>query len=248
MELLATRGTARVDTLSSELGIPVSTIYRYVRTLRDYGFVEESDSSYTVGARFRQLAHGEGRSEHLVSLAKPHLAYLTEATGETAILTVRVGHLALCLDRLESPRPVRLSYELGSSLPLYAGASAKALLAFAPPAVVEAVLARPLIALTPRTPDVAKLRRQIAQLRRTHLSTSIGEVDLEATGIAAPVLRGTSLVCALSVAGPTTRLTAGRRAECEKHVARAAQQLTDKIATSGLRWTTGSEPQASASE
>ncbi len=206
---LVDRGSARVEDLAEQVGIPVSTVYRYVRTMRIYGLLEGEDGQYVLGPRLARFSVRRS-APHLVELARPILGRLVAETGETAILTVRVGLAAMCLDRIESPHPVRLSYELGSAWPLHAGASAKALLAYAPEEVQRRVLAGPVTRFTSRTPDAVRLRHQLAEIRATGVVVTRGEVDPAATGIALPLRRGDVAVCAVSVAGPSSRLTTAR--------------------------------------
>src|SRR5207249_1022570 len=76
----------------------------------------------------------------------PVLERLARETDETALLTVPSERrdASVCLERVESPQPLRLSVEPGRQLPLHAGASQKALLAFMAEEDVSRVLARPL--------------------------------------------------------------------------------------------------------
>ena len=55
-----------------------------------------------------------------------------ETTRETALLSVLEPRrpAVLCIDRVEAPQPLRLSLEVGTVVPLHAGATSKALLAF----------------------------------------------------------------------------------------------------------------------
>jgi len=48
---IADRGEIRADELSTLLGSPVSTVYRYLRTLSDFGFVDRQGSAYRLGPR-----------------------------------------------------------------------------------------------------------------------------------------------------------------------------------------------------
>ena len=48
---VADRGDVRADELSSLLAMPVSTVYRYLRTLGDFGFVEFHELMVAMVAR-----------------------------------------------------------------------------------------------------------------------------------------------------------------------------------------------------
>lgn len=200
------RDPVRVDDLITQLGMPASTVYRYLRPLRDLDLVMESDGYYRVGDRL--AGNGRGVSnETLALLARPILAELARDTGETALVTIRVGNHALCLAQVQSPHPVRMAFEIGQVLPLQAGAASRVLLAHAPGEVVDRAFRGDLPAHTPATPDASKLRRQLESIHALGYATSRGEFIPGAFAIAVPVFHGDQVVAGLSVAGPANRCT-----------------------------------------
>jgi len=165
------RDPVRVEDLITQLGMPASTVYRYLRPLRDLDLVMESDGYYRVGDRL--AGNGRGVSnETLALLARPILAELARDTGETALVTIRVGNHALCLAQVQSPHPVRMAFEIGQVLPLQAGAASRVLLAHAPGEVVDRAFRGDLPAHTPATPDASKLRRQLESIHALGYATS----------------------------------------------------------------------------
>ena len=168
------RGSVRVDSLVEQLGLPASTVYRYLRTLRDLGLVEETDGWYRPGEYLGTTRRVSNST--LASLAKPILRRLAAETGETALITVRAGMAALCVEQVESPSHMRMAFEIGQVLPLQAGAASRVLLAYAPQDVIERALGSPLAVYTPSTPDAEKLRRQLENIRATRLRHLAGRV------------------------------------------------------------------------
>ena len=139
---IADRGEIRADELSTLLDTPLSTIYRYLRTLTEFGFVERQGSGYRLGSRLHVLGAGPAVSaEELIRAAEPVLIALTEATGETAFISRRIGVAAVCLAQVPSPQALRVALEPGQAGPLHVGAVGAVLLAFAPVEVQEAALA-----------------------------------------------------------------------------------------------------------
>lgn len=219
----------RVDAAAKRLHVPLSTVYRYVRTAKALGFLEERDGRYVPGLRLLHLARREHWYERLATLAEPVLQALVRDLHESAFLLAREGTKAVCLASVETPRVVRLSFDPGSVRPLYAGASAKALLAFAPPALIEDVILRGLEPLTDRTPDAHALREQLAEIRREGIAVSTGELDPDASAVAAPVFADDELICALSVAGPAFRFKAEHLVAARVEVARASRALAEML-------------------
>ena len=92
---------------------------------------------------------------------------------------------------------------IAGRLPLHASSSGLVLLAHAPASVRERVLAGPLRALAPETvTDAARLRRILAEVRRTGVVVAPGSVEAVSTGIAVPIRDRGEVVAALSVVLP----------------------------------------------
>lgn len=227
---LADEGPMRADAIADSTGLPISTVYRYLREFVSFGFLEARQGAYVAGSRLSQMVQVNGAADRLAQAGARVLATLAERSGETAMLTVRVGCSALVLDRVESAQAIRLSFQRGAVRPLYAGASAKVLLAFAPSAVVEAVLrGGELRPLTDHTPDRVALRRQLNRIRAQRCAITFGESDAHAVGIAVPVFRGRACVCGLSIAGPEQRFRPEHLDELARLVRGAGDQLSTQL-------------------
>jgi DNA-binding IclR family transcriptional regulator len=220
----------RVETVADDLGLPRSTVYRYIKTLCVAGFLEERSGQYVPGIRLLQLAQRDHWHQRVSEIAEPVLQKLVEKTEETSFLLVRVGRQAVCPLSIESMRRVRLAaFPRESVWPLHAGATAKVLLAFAPARLVDDVIASGLERLTDRTPDVRRLRRDLEEIRARGVAVSRGELDPDATAVAAPVFWQGEIVCSVSVAGPTSRLDTDRLPEIETSVRRAADEIAGAL-------------------
>ena len=188
-----------------------STTYRYLLSLRSYGLVEEGNTNgeFRLGPAVFQLARVARKGLGLSEVALPVMRELVDRTGESALLTCRSGSYVVCIERVESPHNVRLSYERGQVLPLHAGAAAKVVLAYLKPSEIDAVLSvTPLTRFTERTvTDPGALRTQLEDIRARGYVVTDGEVDVGVRGVAAPVL-GTNeqVIAGVSVAGPAFRL------------------------------------------
>lgn len=218
-------GHVRVNVIADELGIPVSTIYRYLRTLREFDLVEESDGEYTPGPALATAAVGGVTRNMLVELADPILEKLTLRTSETASLTVRIGSYAMCIHQRESPHYLRLAFTVGQVLPLYAGAGSRVLLAYAPVEILREVLARELQSYTDNTPDRDSLTRRLKSTRLSGIATSRGEFTPGSVAVAAPVFRADGIVCAVTVAGPGFRCTPAWQANTKQVLSDATAVL-----------------------
>lgn len=191
--------------------LPLSTTHRLVGELTDWGALERGDDGrYRVGLRLWEVGALAPRSLGLRERAMPYLEDLYEATRQNVQLAVRDGTEVVYVERLAHPEAVRVFTRVGGRMPLHATGVGQVLLAYAPPAVQEQVLAGPLPALTPKTVvDPAALRRALAAVRREGVAVCDGMVDPLALSVAAPVRDAEDRVAAaLSVVVPSPSASA----------------------------------------
>ncbi|MFE9687396.1 IclR family transcriptional regulator [Streptomyces sp. NPDC006285] len=191
-----------------------STAYRYLQSLTGNGFLEERDGSgFRLGPRVVDLARLARKGVGLSGLAQPVMHRLVKRTGIPALLTRRTGGTVECLEREDAGTSLRLSCERGEVLAINAGASALALLAWAPAEELDELLAGPLPRYTDATlADPAALRAHLAEIREQGYAVGHGELDPDVLEIGAPV-RGErengNIVGALSVAAFPHRVPEG---------------------------------------
>ncbi|MCX4538940.1 IclR family transcriptional regulator [Streptomyces sp. NBC_00873] len=218
----------RADALAAALDLPLSSTYRYLRTLREYGFVSEAEGAFRAGPRLPGRTSGPP-ADRIAELAEPFLQQLADATGETVTLIMRLGHHGICARQVESTHQIRLAFQVGQLLPLYAGAGERVLLAFAPEPVVRGVLQTGLRAFTPDTPDREEVLRLLKTVRAQRFAISRGELTPGAVSLAVPVLVGHEAVAALCVAGPRNRCPSTWQLNARRELDSAAQSLAQVV-------------------
>ncbi|MFF3504955.1 IclR family transcriptional regulator [Streptomyces sp. NPDC003247] len=219
--------------VAKELGTARSTAYRYVQSLTAGGFLEEDPrGGFRLGPRILELSRLARRAYGLSEVALPVMDDLRDRTGETVLLTRRVGGNAICLERSEADHPARISYERGSVLPINAGASALVLLAWLPTEEAEKLLSRePLTRFTPNTPtDVKELSARLDRIREEGHCVSRGELDDNILGIAAPLRDAHgSVTAAISIAALERRVPAERLPDVLDMVRDAARRISETL-------------------
>ncbi|HEY5858192.1 MAG TPA: IclR family transcriptional regulator [Aldersonia sp.] len=212
-----------------------STAYRYLQTLVSTSFLEEAPGGgFRLGLRVMELARLARRSYGLTEIALPVMRSLAAEVGETVLLTRRVDDVVVCIERCEGPgQLIRLSYERGSRLPINAGASALALLAWMPVDEARELLSRhELQRFTDNTlTDVEDLLSRLRQIRTDGYSVTIAEVDPDAMGIAAPVFEDEgSVAAALSIVAMRRRVPPERVPALVASVRDAAEEVSRLLA------------------
>jgi DNA-binding IclR family transcriptional regulator len=220
--------------LRRHLGMPSSSLNRILRGLERAGYVLRDDAgSYRLGIGAVRLGDRARASLDLPGIVDAELRELAEATRELVLFAVAEPALgaAVYIAAVDSPQRLRVIAELGTRVPLTAGATARSLLAFAPDALIEQVLARPREPLAEGTLlDEAAIRERLARIRANGWGISWQETFDGAWALAAPLLdeEGHPLA-SIGVAAPISRHS-GATEEATRQallhaVARAGERL-----------------------
>jgi DNA-binding IclR family transcriptional regulator len=223
---------ATLTSIANRLGLPRSSIHRHLSELVRLGLLlRVGSSTYATGPRLARWAQVAGTVGHIVKVAEPVMARLRDVVGESVHLYVRQRDSRVCVAAVEGNYELRHFTEIGKPLPLSVGASGKLLLAFASSAMQEHELRR--IAghpLTPRAPTVEELRAQLSEIAATDWSTSFGEREEGLAAAAVPVRNHDGdVLAALSVSGPTARLTAERLNSLCAQIQQAGREVSRAI-------------------
>lgn len=215
--------------LAADAGMPKSTASRLLGALERNGLVEQQGErgQFRAGPVLVRFATRSDPGRHLIELAEKPMAALAEATGETINLAVAgsvgVEHLA----QVESRHFLGTTQWVGRHVPYHCSANGKVLLAYG---AVDGS-AEPLEPLTSRTiVEPAQLGAELETIRRDGFATAVDELELGLSAVAAPVLDGSGhAVAALSVSGPTLRLSPRRVAELRPIVIKQARALAEQL-------------------
>src|SRR5438128_2044202 len=201
--------------LSEASNLPVGTVHRLLGVLVARGYVRQNPATrrYTIGFIALDLAERIRRRDGLAQQAGPFLRELVRLTGESANLAVLDGSQAVYLAQVAPPRMVRMFTEVGNRVPLYASGTGKVLLAHLPTDQREALLAQlELNQFTPLTiTDREHLRIELDRICQQGYARDNGEIEEGVQCAALPVRDSAGrVVAALSVSGPSSRLTRER--------------------------------------
>lgn len=226
-------GPMRLAELETKTGLPLPTVHRLVKSLAHNGYVRQEPSRrYALGPRLIRL--GELASRALGSWAVPHLTELVEQIGETANMAVLEGDAVVYVAHVPSAHSMRMFTEVGRRVPAHCTGVGKVLLSQLRDAEVLALLRRTgMPAQTTRThTDPAALLGELGEVREQGWAVDDGEQELGVRCVAVP-LQGAPALAALSVSGPSGRITAGRVAEIAPVLTGAAVRLCQDLRGAG---------------
>lgn len=228
------QNTHGVRELAGRLGVSASTAHRLLTDLERLGMVTRlPDGVYQLGLEFQRLAWLATGRYPLRDAAQPVLRELTDDSGESTFLGVygEQQRALMFVTCVESAHPLRYVMELNKWLPLHAGASGLAILAFLPPEVRQDIVGAGLAALTSATvTDPKRLTRNLDRIRDRGYAISRGQRIPGAVAVAAPVfgLYGT-VIGDVGVTMPHTRFKSGAEPALAEAVLAAAHIVTQRI-------------------
>ncbi len=187
--------------------LPPATAHRIVAELVAWGALERvGRGRYRIGLRLWRVGALAPSARTLREAALPPMQDLVTATGNVVHLVVLDRLRAVIVERLAGPEDVTVRSRVGRDVPLHATGPGRVLLAHAPTAVVDEVLARDLPRPAPGTvTDPGALRATLDDVRRTGWTVSREETTPGAVSVAAPVIGAAGgVVAALAAVVPVS--------------------------------------------
>jgi IclR family acetate operon transcriptional repressor len=223
-----------VSDLAQRLSLHKSTVHRFVVNLEAAGLLERNrtTSRYRLGLRIFELGSQVLAQMNLWEEAPPFLEGLVRDTGETGHLAIFDGGEAIYIEKVEARRALRIPSAIGRGYPAHATSLGKALLAHQSPHIIEAVIAeRGLARCASRTIcDREQLLDELERVRQVGYAIDDEEYEEGLRCIGAPIVGHTgTVVAAIGIGGPVTRVTPDRVRELGQVVMEAAAGLSHRM-------------------
>jgi IclR family transcriptional regulator, acetate operon repressor len=203
--------------LATAAGLPKSTASRLVSALERRGLIEQDGERGRLrpGPAILRVAERSMLERSIVELSRPTLDALAEVSGETINLAVPgpdgVEHVA----QVDSRHFLGAGQWLGRSVDYEHSANGKVFVAFG---------------RAPEAAGGATSSRELQGIQRDGVATSIDELEIGLSAMAAPVrgARG-EVIAALSISGPTLRMTDDRIRELQPILISEAGTLSRRL-------------------
>jgi IclR family transcriptional regulator, acetate operon repressor len=202
-------GPVSFGAITEATGLPKSTTSRLLGALERHALLErDRDGALRPGTVLTRYARRASATDQLVVTARPYLEELGRSTGETVNLAVPGAGAVEQIDQVDSSYLLGATNWVGLDVPFHCSALGKVFLAHRvvglPPGRLEQRTDR-----TITTRDA--LTDELDLVRRSGYAVADEELEPGLVAIAAPVRdSGGHVVGALSVSGPSMRLTADR--------------------------------------
>jgi DNA-binding IclR family transcriptional regulator len=229
VRVLESEQPVALSELASASGIPKSTASRLVSALERQGLVEQDGQRGRLrpGPAILRVAERSLLERSVVELARASLNSLAQISGETINLAVPAHEGVEHVAQVDSRHFLGAGQWLGRSVGYHCTAVGKVFMAFG-----RATLpARPLARLTEDTiVDPQRLGAELEVVHRQDFASAVDELETGLAAIAAPVRgAGGEVVAALSISGPTIRMTPERIAQLKPVLIDEARSLSRRL-------------------
>lgn len=224
--------------LSASLGFSPATVQRILQVLKSYEFIRQDPLTrqYFVGNVFYRFLENLGNSNNLSRIRRRFMEEVAAETLETVHLNIMEGSMRVCIDSIESTQTLKAGMPIGNQSPLYAGASAKCLLAFSGEEFISGYFRT--IKLEPLTCNTIiqqdKLQKELKRIKKQGYALSLGERTPGLGSLSAPVFNHKGMILAsLSLAMPEIRFRQeDHRSTCINILTGAAKSFSNAMGLS----------------
>lgn len=218
--------------LTAASGYARSTTARLLSALeRNHLLRREDEGGWAPGALFEQYAAQWDQRGRLIRAAQPVMEQLSAETGETINLGLGLAGAVVQIAQVDSTYFLGSRDWVGVDVPAHTSALGKVLYA-------HGLLGTPqdrLEALTPSTVTSGpRLRAQLEDVLARGWASTVDELELGLTGVAAPVHVDGRVVAGLGLSGPSTRL-AHRIPAVGRVVAAHAADLSARLSSTARK-------------
>jgi DNA-binding IclR family transcriptional regulator len=225
--------------ICEQMGLHKSTAHRSLMVLERCGLIERTpEKRFRLGLRLYELGNRAVEQVDMRTGVYPHLRRLSAQVGETIHLGVLQKTSVVYLDKVEPNRRVCMSSKTGSSNPVYCTSLGKAMLAFQPQEAIYKIVTKiRFVRYTPKTLyTMDSLLKGLERIRRRGYAIDDEEIELGVRCVGAPIFNeDQQAIAAVSVSGPTSRITVQRVPAIAEHLLVCSREISAALGLSRKR-------------
>ena len=225
-------------TLAAQTRLPKSTLVRLLHTMRLHSVVQQDLQTrrYRLGWGLIHLGKAAERQFDLEKIVLPYLEQLKKESGETASFAILEGARAVYVAQVLADSVIRGVPPIGSELELHCTAVGKVLLTSYPDELFEQrIIEQGLPRMTEHTiVNSEQLRKEVAISAKRGFALDDEEAENGGRCIASPIFGSDgSVIAAISITGPTSRIREDRIDEYAEIVKRVAARVSEALRALG---------------
>ena len=187
-----------------------SKAFRLLVTLENCGYITKTENTkYRLSAKVAALGQIAQSRQELIGLIHPHIANITEITGESTHVSVMKDSIhSAFIDKCVGSRWLTMDIAIGHTQFAHASAGGKAIMAFETDQFINTYLKT--VTFQPYTEysirDARGLLTELDEVRRKGYAADREQIDIGLTCLAVPITSSGRPIAAISISGPTTRI------------------------------------------
>lgn len=235
VEYVAEHGNiAGLTEISKGIDINKSTAHGLIATLERCGYMRQDTKTgkYSLGVKVFELGQAYITNLDLRDIALPYLKELSLTYQETTHLAILSGEDVVYIDKVDGLRSVGIRSQVGGRNPAYCTGVGKVLLSgLDKQQILDLYCGSVLQKYTNNTvKDLPELLNQIQQVRERGYAFDSQEFEQDLQCIAAPVKDSSgSIIAAISLSGPASRLLVPQLDEIAIRVVRTAKDISHQL-------------------
>ncbi len=227
------RKEMKLSEIADELSLNKSTVHGIISTLKYNGLIDQDEETqkYRLGLYLMKLGDTVASSIDIRDIAHPIIKEVSQQLNETVHLSKLDGDELIYLDKVESNQSMRIFTTIGSRMPAYCTGMGKAMLAYIDDEKINNLLPDALEPMTEYTiTDKNELLKRLADIREKGYAMDNEENSIGLRCIAAPIFdhKGNAKY-AISVSGPTVRMTDKRMENIISIIKDSARKISYKL-------------------
>ena len=221
----------KLTEISKALKLAPSTTHRMLTTLQEERYVQyDRDSTrWQIGIQAFVTGNCFLSSRDLTSVARPYMRRLMEENGETVNLAISEGDEVIYMAQVESREMMRVYSKPGNRVPLHCSGVGKAILMLMEDSEIERLsVQNGLTRLTEKTiQTIPELIKELHTSRKLGFATDDEEHAVGLRCVASVVFdEYAEPFAALSISGPTARISSERLSELGEKVKSISAEIT----------------------
>lgn len=223
-----------ITEISGKIDLHKSTVHRLLGTLIYKGYVIQdlSTNKYRLSLKLYELGSKRVEEMDILKASKPYTEELMKSLNEVVHLVIRDKNDIVYIDKVEADNTIRMASSIGRRSPLYCTSVGKAMLSYMPEEEVRKVWESSNITkLTKYTiTDFETFKEELQKIRENGYAEDDEENELGVRCIGVPVFnRYNQIEGAISVSGPTTRVTKEKLRVFAEEVKKYARLISKEL-------------------
>lgn len=227
------RRELKLSEISDALDLNKSTVHGIISTLKYHGLIDQDEETqkYRLGLFNMSLGELVQKSLDIRDVTTPVVDKISSVLDETVHIGMLEDTEVVYINKKESNQSMRIFTTIGARNPAYCTGVGKVMLAYKNKDFLMEKLPEKFVELTPKTiTEKSELIDELVDIRNQGYAIDEEEFSMGLTCVAAPIFDYTGNVkYAISVSGPTIRMTVEKINESIVILKKAAKEISYKL-------------------